>query len=465
VLAQSLSTRQISTKAKMERFIIRKSEHSVIIRDLSFFCTEQHLQTLVACYGDGIKVHLCRSEEANHRSLLHAFVELGSEEAVMNLIDELNGVVYMGRQMKIQRCQGHLSMQDMISLKQIKHGIQVHVRFESMEEKSHNLVTEERLRDIFSDCGAIEDAIVQRHSQNLWKQKGYGFIFFEEMECAERAVQSKNGVMFDNVYYQAAFTHKTKEKLNEMSVSGSVDFGAPSYDNYQHSIAPSFSISMSRDEYNPASAYGMNPSSTVNQEVNTNLQKYGYPPAAPVSRETTSYGSYAQMTSSPAGSGVSTYSRAGDSISATTSLESGGIIGLGQVRSQQQSPSSYSFGGQGSVMSRTATVETDDERSTVYTPQHPNFLTPTQRAFSTASSIPSDGMTTADPSPSAGYNTNSYSRSFLLENETNTYSVGIAAVSKDASFGTTSYGSQTSSPSANSVPMSSDGNMMILPTY
>lgn len=98
--AASMSNRQVSTKAKMERFIIRKSEHSVIIRDLSFFCAEQHLQSLLNCYGEGIKVHLCRSEEANHRSLLHAFVELGSEEAVMNLIEELNGVVYMGRQMK-----------------------------------------------------------------------------------------------------------------------------------------------------------------------------------------------------------------------------------------------------------------------------------------------------------------------------------------------------------------------------
>lgn len=94
------SNRQMSAKAKIEKFIIRKSENSVIIRDLSFFCTEEHLHSLVRCYGECLKVHLCRSEEANHRSLLHAFVEMCSEDSIATLIEELDGVLYMGRQMK-----------------------------------------------------------------------------------------------------------------------------------------------------------------------------------------------------------------------------------------------------------------------------------------------------------------------------------------------------------------------------
>lgn len=40
-------------------------------------------------------------------------------------------------------------------------------------------MTEERLRDIFSDCGAIEDAIVQRHSQVISEEK---FFFVVESD-------------------------------------------------------------------------------------------------------------------------------------------------------------------------------------------------------------------------------------------------------------------------------------------
>ncbi len=31
--------------------------------------------------------------------------------------------------------------------------------------QGHGLVNEERFRDVFADCGDIEDSIIQRHSQ------------------------------------------------------------------------------------------------------------------------------------------------------------------------------------------------------------------------------------------------------------------------------------------------------------
>lgn len=37
-------------------------------------------------------------------------------------------------------------------------------------------MTEERLRDIFSDCGAIEDAIVQRHSQVISEKFSFSVL-------------------------------------------------------------------------------------------------------------------------------------------------------------------------------------------------------------------------------------------------------------------------------------------------
>jgi RNA recognition motif-containing protein len=95
------------SKVKSNSFdkqIIKRSECSMIIRDLSFFCNESHLSSLVCCYGECVKVHVCRSEETNHRSLLHAFIEMMNEEAVIQIIEELNGVLFMGRQLKYNIC-------------------------------------------------------------------------------------------------------------------------------------------------------------------------------------------------------------------------------------------------------------------------------------------------------------------------------------------------------------------------
>jgi hypothetical protein len=69
---------------------------------------------------------------------------------------------------RIQRCQDHVDIREAMLYKSSKVGIQIHVRFESIEDRVHGLVNEDRLREIFMDCGEIEDAIIQRHSQVLF---------------------------------------------------------------------------------------------------------------------------------------------------------------------------------------------------------------------------------------------------------------------------------------------------------
>jgi RNA recognition motif-containing protein len=118
-----------------EKSIIKNPQCAVIIKDLSYFCNELHLASLVSCYGQCVKVHICRSEADNNRSLLYSFVELSSEEAVLTLIEELHAVIFMGRQLRIQRCHDHLETRDVFSNKTEKAGIQILVRFQSIDDK------------------------------------------------------------------------------------------------------------------------------------------------------------------------------------------------------------------------------------------------------------------------------------------------------------------------------------------
>lgn len=77
-----------------------KSLNSIIIRDLSFHCNEQHLIDLFHRAGvtwSHLKVE--RGEKHNH-SLLHAFVETNTPEEAVHLINTLQGTKLIGRVMK-----------------------------------------------------------------------------------------------------------------------------------------------------------------------------------------------------------------------------------------------------------------------------------------------------------------------------------------------------------------------------
>jgi RNA recognition motif-containing protein len=78
-----------------------KSEFSVILRDLSYFCTEEHLRALIYCVlGQHIKVYIPQSKETQPRSLLYGFAELQNSEQVNIVISQLNGKDFMGRTLK-----------------------------------------------------------------------------------------------------------------------------------------------------------------------------------------------------------------------------------------------------------------------------------------------------------------------------------------------------------------------------
>jgi RNA recognition motif-containing protein len=84
----------------------RKSDSSVsiIIKNLSYFCHEQHLfqlllPILAARTSRLISLKIERSP-SDGRSLLHAFAELPSIEVADYLISTLDGTSFMGRTLK-----------------------------------------------------------------------------------------------------------------------------------------------------------------------------------------------------------------------------------------------------------------------------------------------------------------------------------------------------------------------------
>lgn len=57
-------------------------------------------------------------------------------------------------------------------------------------------VTETQLRELFSQCGQINDAVVIKDSQT-GRSKGFGFVEFSEPAEAQKAIDSLNGTDFE----------------------------------------------------------------------------------------------------------------------------------------------------------------------------------------------------------------------------------------------------------------------------
>lgn len=71
---------------------------TLFLGDLSYFCAENNIASLFAPYGPIVAINLCRGKTGE--SLLYAFIELTSELTCKRAMIELDGMVFMGRNLR-----------------------------------------------------------------------------------------------------------------------------------------------------------------------------------------------------------------------------------------------------------------------------------------------------------------------------------------------------------------------------
>lgn len=74
------------------------ASRTLFIGDLSYFCSEEDLCTLFAPYGRILTVRVRRG--VTGESLMHGFIALDTAEAAQRAIVDLDGVEFMGRNMR-----------------------------------------------------------------------------------------------------------------------------------------------------------------------------------------------------------------------------------------------------------------------------------------------------------------------------------------------------------------------------
>ncbi len=123
----------------------------LFVGDLSILCEEADLHDLFMQFGDVDHVNIARK---GCTSLLYGFVKMRDARCALAAISELDGVLYMGRYLRVKdaECVTRECLQKDI--------LPIHFKFLIMSDDQ--VVSESELRSLFSRYGEVLDVSVRK---------------------------------------------------------------------------------------------------------------------------------------------------------------------------------------------------------------------------------------------------------------------------------------------------------------
>jgi polyadenylate-binding protein len=198
---------------------------NVYAKNLPQELKEEDFKNLFSEYGTitSHKLVVCEGENKTN----FGFVNFKTSAEAKAAIEALNNSMQGDKKLVVNRAQKREERKKILSnrFEQMKadramkyHGVNLYVK--NLSDK----ITDESLRQMFSDCGSITSAKVMTDSNN--KSKGFGFVCFATPEAAMTAINGKNGIMEDGKPLYVAMAQRRadrqagiQERLNRVRAS------------------------------------------------------------------------------------------------------------------------------------------------------------------------------------------------------------------------------------------------------
>lgn len=134
----------------------------LFIGNLSYFCEEHHLFELFAEYGCVEAVRVVQNVDKN-KSLMYGFVTMSNHMEACQMVDLLNGHLFMGRNIKVELSSATgKGPQGKNRANSDDRGVQIHVSFYSFfDANCMVLPTELFFRKVFLGYGKILDIVIK----------------------------------------------------------------------------------------------------------------------------------------------------------------------------------------------------------------------------------------------------------------------------------------------------------------
>ncbi|KAF3947697.1 hypothetical protein ACB098_01G024600 [Castanea mollissima] len=183
---------------------IRKSgTANIFIKNLDKAIDHKALHDTFSSFGSILSCKV--ATDANGQSKGYGFVQFESEESAQNAIDKLNGMLINDKQVYV----GHFLR------KQERDGAFNTTKFNNVFVKNlSEVTTDEDLKNIFGEFGAITSAVVMRDADG--RSKCFGFVNFESADDAAKAVEALNGKKHDDKEWYVGKAQKKSERELEL---------------------------------------------------------------------------------------------------------------------------------------------------------------------------------------------------------------------------------------------------------
>ncbi|CAK7347514.1 unnamed protein product [Dovyalis caffra] len=183
---------------------IRKSGMAnIFIKNLDKALDHKALHDTFSSFGIILSCKV--ATDASGQSKGYGFVQFDSEEAAQNAIDKLNGMLINDKQVYV----GHFLR------KQDRDSALSNIKFNNVYVKNlAESTTDEDLKNIFGEHGAITSAVVMRDADG--KSKCFGFVNFENADDAAIAVEALNGKKIDDSEWYVGKAQKKSERELEL---------------------------------------------------------------------------------------------------------------------------------------------------------------------------------------------------------------------------------------------------------
>ncbi len=75
------------------------SGNILFVGNLSYFCESEHLYELFRQYGDLVHIEVVKNRKQS-KSLMYGFATMETQAAAENIVDLLDGILFMGRKLR-----------------------------------------------------------------------------------------------------------------------------------------------------------------------------------------------------------------------------------------------------------------------------------------------------------------------------------------------------------------------------
>ncbi|XP_054157857.1 polyadenylate-binding protein 4-like isoform X2 [Oppia nitens] len=180
---------------------------NIFIKNLDKSIDNKIMYDTFSTFGNILSCKVAQDEEGNSKG--YGFVHFESEEAAVNAIQKVNGMLLNGKKVFVGRFVPRKERERHMG---DKTRLFTNIYIKNLSEEFDS---DEKLRTLFEPFGDICSAkVVTDHDSG--KSKGFGFVSFEEPEMAEKACEALNGKEFGGKPMFVGRAQKKAERQAEL---------------------------------------------------------------------------------------------------------------------------------------------------------------------------------------------------------------------------------------------------------